>query len=115
MGLDPGIRTGVKVAVVEPPARCCPRTPSTRTSRAATGTAALHTLAKLCERHGVQPDRHWQRHGQPRNRQAGRRPDQAMPSWHPDSALTKVVVSEAGASVYSASEYASKELPDLST
>ncbi len=53
MGLDPGIRTGVKVAVVSTPAKCWTPPPSIRMSRGATGTGALHTLAGWCAAHGV--------------------------------------------------------------
>ena len=90
------------------------RTPSTRTSRASDWEGSLHALGRLCAHARRQPDRHRQRHRQPRDRQAGGRPDQAhRSSWRPARSIEKVVVSEAGASVYSASEFASKELPEL--
>ena len=77
MGLDPGIRTGVKVAVVSRhrqgaghahrlPARAAPRLGGLAACAGPAGGAARR-----------QPDRHRQRHRQPRDRQAGRRPHQA--------------------------------------
>jgi uncharacterized protein len=108
MGLDPGIRTGCKVAIVDATGKMLDTPPSTRTSRAATGTARLHHRP-LAAKHKVDAGRHRQRHGQPRNRQAGA----DVIKRYPEARLTKIVVSEAGASVYSASEFAAKEFPDL--
>ena len=59
-------------------------------------------------------DRHRQRHGQPRDRQARRRADQAgRRKESPNAQVNKIVVSEAGASVYSASAFAAAEFPEL--
>ena len=109
IGLDPGLRTGVKVAVVDgtgkvlDTATVYPHEP--RKDREGT----LRTLAALCARHGVQLVSIG-------NGTASRETDALagdLIKRHPELALTKVMVSEAGASVYSASELASKELPDL--
>jgi uncharacterized protein len=74
---------------------------------------SLHALAKLCATHGVDLIAIG-------NGTASRETDKLaadlikrVQQMAPDTALQKVVVSEAGASVYSASEYASKELPEL--
>ncbi|MEY4752902.1 MAG: hypothetical protein RJA44_577 [Pseudomonadota bacterium] len=113
MGLDPGIRTGVKVAVVsdtgrvEATATVYPHEPRRDWE------GALHTLAKLCAAHGVNLIAIG-------NGTASRETDKLaadlikrLQDSAPGIAIQKVVVSEAGASVYSASELASKELPEL--
>ncbi|MDL2284193.1 RNA-binding transcriptional accessory protein [Oxalobacter sp. OttesenSCG-928-P03] len=108
MGLDPGLRTGVKVAVVDETGKVLD-----------TGTVFPHqpkndwngtisALSKLIEKHGVSlvaigngtASRETDRLAQDLLRQSKER-------------FAKVMVSEAGASVYSASEYASQELPEL--
>jgi uncharacterized protein len=109
MGLDPGYRTGVKVAVV------------TRTGQvAATATIYPHEpqrrwdesiaqLARLAGEHRVELIAIG-------NGTASRETDRLgaeLIRHHPEIELTKVVVSEAGASVYSASAFASQELPGL--
>jgi uncharacterized protein len=109
MGLDPGIRTGVKVAVVDgtgkllDTATVYPHEP--RNDR----EGALRTLGALCVKHRVQLIAIG-------NGTASRETDRLageLIARHPDVGLTKVVVSEAGASVYSASELAARELPGL--
>ncbi len=109
MGLDPGLRTGVKVAVVDETGKVLD-----------TGTVYPHqprndwegtlgTLSSLIGKHGVSliaigngtASRETDRLAQDLLKRASRNP------------LAKVMVSEAGASVYSASEYASQELPEL--
>lgn len=107
MGLDPGLRTGVKVAVVDATGKLV----ATDTVYPHTGqpARASQILAALCERYQVElvaigngtasreTERFWletQKH-------------------YPDICPRKVVVSEAGASVYSASELAAQEFPDL--
>ena len=110
MGLDPGLRTGVKVAVVDAtgkvrrhrhdlPARAAPAVGRVGGDPRPAGRRA---------RGGADRDR--QRHRLPGDRQARRRADQRGTR---SSNLTKVMVSEAGASVYSASAYASQELPGM--
>ena len=109
MGLDPGFRTGVKVAVVDPTGKVVatdtiyPHVPARRWDD------SIATLARLAAAHGVDLVAIG-------NGTASRETDRLaldLIRRHPDLGLTKVVVSEAGASVYSASAYASRELPDL--
>ncbi|MBL8371062.1 MAG: RNA-binding transcriptional accessory protein [Burkholderiaceae bacterium] len=119
MGLDPGIRTGVKVAVVDATGKLVDTATVFPHEPRKDWDGALHTLAKLCEKHQVALIAIG-------NGTASRETDRlaadllklmqkaAIPSaeWSP-AAMQKIVVSEAGASVYSASEYASQELPDV--
>jgi uncharacterized protein len=109
MGLDPGMRTGVKVAVVdatgkvEDTAVIYPHQPRNDWD------GSLHTLAKLAEKHQVALISIG-------NGTASRETDklaQELIALRPELKLTRIVVSEAGASVYSASEFASRELPDM--
>ncbi|MES1255026.1 MAG: Tex family protein, partial [Acidobacteriota bacterium] len=109
MGLDPGIRTGVKVAVVDgtgkllETATVYPHQP--RNDR----EGALRALAGLCAKHHVQLISIG-------NGTASRETDALVGDLitrHPELQLTRAVVSEAGASVYSASELGAKEFPDL--
>jgi protein Tex len=109
MGLDPGFRTGVKVAVVDGTGKVVatdtiyPHEPARRWDE------ALGALARLARLHKVELIAIG-------NGTASRETDRlAQELIQRESALklTKIVVSEAGASVYSASEYASQELPQL--
>ena len=109
MGLDPGLRTGVKVAVVDATGKVLdtatifPHAPRHDWDR------SLATLAGLALKHGVSLISIG-------NGTASRETDQLagdLMSQHPDLKLSKVTVSEAGASVYSASELAAREFPDL--
>ncbi|MEU1388384.1 MULTISPECIES: Tex family protein [unclassified Nonomuraea] len=107
MGLDPGLRTGVKVAVVDATGKVVetatiyPHEPKRQWDQ------SLAVLGALAQKHGVELIAIG-------NGTASRETDKLagdlvklMPS------ITKIVVSEAGASVYSASAYASQELPEL--
>ena len=109
MGLDPGFRTGVKVAVVDATGKVVatdtiyPHVPANRWNE------SLATLARLATAHKVELIAIG-------NGTASRETDKLAADLikaQPELGLTKVVVSEAGASVYSASAYASAELPDL--
>ena len=109
MGLDPGLRTGVKVAIVDgtgkvlETATIYPHAP--RNDR----DGALHVLASLAKKHSVDLISIG-------NGTASRETDRLagdLIKRHAPLKLTKIVVSEAGASVYSASELASRELPGL--
>jgi uncharacterized protein len=109
MGLDPGFRTGVKVAVVDSNGKVVattaiyPHQPQNRWDE------SLHTLEKLAREHNVDLISIG-------NGTASRETDKLagdLIKAHPDLKATKVVVSEAGASVYSASPYASREFPDM--
>ncbi len=108
MGLDPGIRTGVKVAVVDSTGKVVDISTVYPHEPRKDWDGSLHTLRKLCETHGVQLIAIG-------NGTASRETDQLAADLIKQlgAGVTKVIVSEAGASVYSASEYASQELPDL--
>ncbi|MFF9674656.1 Tex family protein [Streptomyces eurythermus] len=109
LGLDPGFRTGVKVAVVDATGKVVatdvihPHVPANKWDQ------AIATLARLAKEHAVELIAIG-------NGTASRETDKLageLIAKHPELNLTKVMVSEAGASVYSASQYASRELPDL--
>ncbi|GJE77705.1 Tex family protein [Methylorubrum suomiense] len=109
LGLDPGYRNGVKAAVVDATGKVLavettyPHEPQRRWNE------AVAALSKLCRRHRVELIAVG-------NGTASRETDKLAAeilSANPDLSMAKVMVSEAGASVYSASAIASKELPDL--
>ncbi|MFC8587790.1 Tex family protein [Streptomyces sp. NPDC057217] len=109
LGLDPGFRTGVKVAVVDATGKVVatdtihPHVPANKWDQ------SLATLARLAKEHAVELVAIG-------NGTASRETDKLateLIAKHPELNLTKVMVSEAGASVYSASAFASQELPGL--
>ena len=109
LGLDPGFRTGVKVAVIDATGKVVdtatiyPHEPQRRWDE------ALAILSNICRKHKVELVAIG-------NGTASRETDKLageLLKGAPELKLTKVMVSEAGASVYSASAYASSELPDL--
>ncbi|MGH3310575.1 MAG: Tex family protein [Streptomyces sp.] len=109
LGLDPGLRTGVKVAVVDATGKVAatdtvyPHAPHKRWDE------ALAQLAALAKEHSVELIAIG-------NGTASRETDKLaaeLIAKQPELKLTKVMVSEAGASVYSASAFASQELPDM--
>ncbi|MGY0612582.1 Tex family protein [Luteimonas sp. A501] len=109
LGIDPGIRTGCKIAVVDATGKLVatdtiyPHEPRKQWDQ------SLHTLRKLCAEHGVQLIAIG-------NGTASRETDRLaadVMKAAPELKLQKIVVSEAGASVYSASELAAKEFPGL--
>ena len=109
LGLDPGFRTGVKVAVVDATGKVMatsviyPHEPQRRWDE------AIAECARLCRVHKVELIAIG-------NGTASRETDKLageIIQRNPELKLTKIVVSEAGASVYSASAFASAELPDL--
>jgi protein Tex len=113
MGLDPGIRTGVKVAVVSDTGKVLDTSTVYPHEPRKDWEGSIHTLAKLCATHGVNLIAIG-------NGTASRETDKLaadlikrLQQLAPGAVIDKVVVSEAGASVYSASEFASKELPEL--
>jgi uncharacterized protein len=113
MGLDPGIRTGVKVAVVSDTGKVLETATVYPHEPRRDWEGTLHTLARLVAAHGVELVAIG-------NGTASRETDalaaelmRRVAAAAPQRKLQKVVVSEAGASVYSASEFASKELPEL--
>ncbi|WP_426683790.1 Tex family protein [Xanthomonas translucens pv. undulosa] len=109
LGLDPGIRTGCKIAVVDATGKLLatdtiyPHEPRKQWDQ------SLHTLRQLCTQHGVELIAIG-------NGTASRETDKLaadLIKQNPQLTLEKIVVSEAGASVYSASEFAAKEFPQL--
>lgn len=109
LGLDPGLRTGVKVAVVDGTGKLVeystiyPHAPQRKWKE------SLGALATLCLTHSVELVSIG-------NGTASRETDRLVAELmraYPKLGLTKIVVSEAGASVYSASELAAREFPDL--
>ncbi|GAA0710581.1 RNA-binding transcriptional accessory protein [Dactylosporangium roseum] len=109
MGLDPGFRTGVKVAVVDATGKVVdthtiyPHVPQNKWNE------SVAILAALCQKHDVELIAIG-------NGTASRETDKLagdLLKQFPQLKVTKVMVSEAGASVYSASAYASQELPGL--
>ncbi|MFE7843447.1 Tex family protein [Streptomyces sp. NPDC057474] len=109
LGLDPGFRTGVKVAVVDATGKVVatdviyPHVPANKWDE------AIAKLARLAKEHAVDLIAIG-------NGTASRETDKLageLITKHPELQLTKVMVSEAGASVYSASAFASQELPDM--
>jgi uncharacterized protein len=109
MGLDPGLRTGVKVAVVDQTGRVLETTTVFPHEPKREWQSALATLGSLCLKHHVELVAIG-------NGTASRETDKLVGELIvrlSQLRLTKVMVSEAGASVYSASELAANELPDL--
>lgn len=109
MGLDPGYRTGTKVAVVDATGKVVAHETIYPHKPQGKWAESLATLAGLVTRHGVDLIAIG-------NGTASRETDALaaeLVAALPKAALTKAVVSEAGASVYSASAYGSRELPDL--
>jgi protein Tex len=109
IGLDPGLRTGVKVAVIDSTGKlvnhCAiyPHAPKNQWDQ------SIDTLAKLAKKHQIELIAIG-------NGTASRETDKLagdLIKIHPGLKLRKITVSEAGASVYSASEFAAKEFPDL--
>jgi uncharacterized protein len=109
IGLDPGLRTGVKVAVIDKTGKLVdhstiyPHAPKNQWDQ------SIATLAKLAEKYQVELITIG-------NGTASRETDKLsgdLIKRHPELRLQKITVSEAGASVYSASEFAAKEFPDL--
>jgi len=109
IGLDPGLRTGVKVSVVDETGKVLdhtaifPTAPQNRTADAA------KVLLDFCKRYGVELISIG-------NGTASRETDQFVATLlkaHPELRIKRVIVNEAGASVYSASELAALEFPDL--
>ncbi|MDU0353243.1 Tex family protein [Paraglaciecola aquimarina] len=109
MGLDPGLRTGVKLAIADPTGKVLatstifPHAPQNQWDK------SLRTIATLCKQHKVQLISIG-------NGTGSRETDKLVAEMikaNPELGVKKIVVSEAGASVYSASELASNELPDM--
>ena len=109
MGLDPGFRSGVKVAIVDATGKVVATTVIYPHEPQRQWDAALATLGKLAVAHRVDLIAIG-------NGTASRETDKLandLVKLLPDLNMSKIVVSEAGASVYSASAFASEELPEL--
>jgi uncharacterized protein len=109
MGLDPGFRSGVKVAVVDATGKVVATTTIYPHEPARRWDEALAALGKLAVQHRVDLIAIG-------NGTASRETDKLamdLVKLLPDLKMSKIVVSEAGASVYSASAFASEELPEL--
>lgn len=109
LGLDPGIRTGVKVAVVDATGKLLDHTTVYPHPPRKQWDESIATLFALCRTHGVDLISIG-------NGTASRETDQLVADLmkqHADLSLSKIMISEAGASVYSASEVAAQEFPDL--
>lgn len=109
IGLDPGIRTGVKVAVISDTGAVLGTTVIYPHEPRRDWEGSIQTLAQLARKHGSKLISIG-------NGTASRETDKLagdLIARHPELGLTKIVVSEAGASVYSASAAAAAELPDL--
>ena len=109
MGLDPGIRTGVKVAVVDATGKLVETATVYPHEPRRDWEGTLHTLGLLCRKHGVTLIAIG-------NGTASRETDKLAADVIKrleGEEVQRVVVSEAGASVYSASEFASQEMPDV--
>jgi protein Tex len=109
MGLDPGIRTGVKVAVVDATGKLVDTATVYPHEPRRDWDGSLHQLQLLCGKHGVNLIAIG-------NGTASRETDKLagdLIKLVTSGTMEKVVVSEAGASVYSASEFASQEMPDV--
>ena len=113
LGLDPGIRTGCKVAVVDATGKVLDTNTVYPHEPRNDWEGSLHTLGRLVATHGVDLIAIG-------NGTASRETDKLaadlikrIHAMAPEAKIEKIVVSEAGASVYSASEFASKELPEL--
>ena len=112
LGLDPGIRTGVKVAVVDATGKLVETATVYPHEPRRDWDGSLHNLLKLSQKHGVNLIAIG-------NGTASRETDKLAADLikqltSPDGPeIQKIVVSEAGASVYSASEFASQEMPDV--
>ncbi len=109
MGLDPGIRTGVKVAVINRTAKVVATATIYPFAPRNDVSGSLHTLAQLIQQHEVELVAIG-------NGTASRETEalvRELKNKQPQLNFSSITISEAGASVYSASELASQELPDL--
>jgi len=109
IGLDPGLRTGVKVAVIDRTGKVVDTATIYPHEPRRDWDGSLHVLGVLAKKHGAELIAIG-------NGTASRETEKLAGDLirrHPDLGLTRIVVSEAGASVYSASELAAKEFPDL--
>lgn len=109
IGLDPGIRTGVKVVVVDATGKLLDYTVIFPFAPQNEWHQSIAELAKLIAKHNV----NLASIGNGTGSRETERLISDLIKMYPDMKLTKVLVSEAGASIYSASEIAANEFPDL--
>jgi uncharacterized protein len=109
MGMDPGIRTGCKVAVVDATGKLLATDTIYPLEPRRQWNESLISLAKLCKQHNVDLIAIGNGTG---SRETDKLAGELIKKLS-DARLSKIVVSEAGASVYSASEFAAKEFPEL--
>lgn len=109
LGLDPGIRTGVKLAAIDTTGKVLDTETIYPFEPRRDREGSLRTMAALIQKHNIELVAI--------GNGTGSRETEAlvieMLKKHPELTLTRVIVSEAGASVYSASELAAKEFPDM--
>jgi uncharacterized protein len=114
MGLDPGIRTGCKVAVVDATGKLLATDTIYPLEPRRQWNESLASLARLCKQHDVDLIAIGNGTGsRETDKLAGELIKLVSDKSRAEAKLSKIVVSEAGASVYSASEFAAKEFPDL--
>jgi uncharacterized protein len=109
MGVDPGIRTGCKLAIVDATGKMLDHATIYPHEPRCDWDGSISTIARIAAKHAVTLVAIG-------NGTASRETDKLLQDVikrYPEARLTKIVVSEAGASVYSASEFAAKEFPDL--
>jgi uncharacterized protein len=109
LGLDPGLRTGVKAVVIDKTGKLLENTTIFPHAPRNDWDDSLNVLAKLCKKHNVELVSIG-------NGTASRETDKLVADLkkrYPDLNLTSIVISEAGASVYSASPLAAQEFPNL--
>lgn len=109
LGLDPGIRTGVKVAVVDATGKFVDHTTIYPHQPKNQWDQSIETLAQLCKKHNIELISIG-------NGTASRETDKLaadLMKRYSDLPLQKITVNEAGASIYSASEFAAREFPNL--
>ncbi|MCQ9328334.1 Tex family protein [Pelistega suis] len=109
LGLDPGIRTGVKVAAIDPTGKLLETTTIYPFEPRRDVSGSINTLLALIAKHHIELIAIG-------NGTASRETEKLVGDLLksiPDANVKKIVISEAGASVYSASELAAKEFPDL--
>jgi uncharacterized protein len=111
MGLDPGIRTGVKVAIVDNTGKLVAHTTIFPHAPQNLWDKSIRTLSNLVTMHKVEIIAIGNGTGSRETDKLTGELIAAVKETHPT--LTKVIVSEAGASVYSASEFAANEFPNL--
>jgi protein Tex len=122
MGLDPGIRTGVKVAVVDATGKLLETSTVYPHEPRKDWDGSLHTLKLLAQKHNVEliaigngtASRETDKLAGDLIKILSKEEHSAQDSRRlPAKNIQKIVVSESGASIYSASEYASQEMPDV--